>query len=824
MNRFVKHIVLFFTLYLTIYMVRGQETRISGRVTDALTGEPVPYANIYVKETMIGVISDLGGQYTLRTTAPVDSLHASFVGYYPMSMPVKTGIPQVIHFHLTPATTTLNEVEVIPEERWIELLMRRVIRSKDENNPDKITAYECEVYTKLQVDLNNVNERMKERRIFRPIDFVFDNLDTSALNQKVFLPALLSETMSDFYFRKNPRATREYIKASQISGIENQSLTQYLGGMFLNVNIYDNYINVFDKNFVSPIANFGFATYEYSLEDTVIIDGMTCFQVGFEPKRKHELTFYGRIWIHDSSFAVKKAEMRISPDANFNWVNDFYISLTYAKLHGKYWALLRDYRLVDMNPFESANMKAMGLFGHKTTTYRNYIFDQPRTDEFYSTPTNVIVENDAYHRDEEYWASERHDTLTEQEENIYTMIDSVKNAPVYKVYEKIGYLVGSGYYLAGKFEIGPLYKFLSFNAVEGVRLRVGGRTSNDFSKRLMLEGHLAYGTLDQKMKYGLGMKYMLMKNPRRSVGFSFKYDMEQLGEYYNAFSQDNFFASFFRRSPADKLTMVREYNGYYEHEWFNGFSNTLRFIRRDVYAIGDDKFIINDPEGQYIDESLVSNEIQLYTRFAYREKFLYGEFERASLGTKYPVLELMYGYGIPGFAGSDVNYHRLQFKVKQWFNVFNIGWSKYILETGKIWGTLPYPFLKIHEGNETFFFYPEAGNMINYYEFISDAYVSMYYTHHFDGLFLNRIPLMRKLKWREVVHGRAVYGTLTDANQAYSVFPENSSQLGKPYYEAGVGIENIFKVGRIDAIWRLSHLDKPDADRFRIFISFQFSF
>ncbi len=820
----MSHIVLFHVFFLAFATVSGQETRISGRITDAVTGEPVPYVNIYVKESMIGVISDLNGQYTLRTTAPVDSLHASFMGYIPISMPVKSGTAQVINFSLAAATTTLLEVEVIPEERWIELLMRRVIRSKDDNNPDKIPAYECEVYTKLQIDLNNVNERMKERRIFRPIDFVFENLDTSALNQKVFLPALLSETMSDFYFRKNPRATREYIKASRISGIENQSLTQYLGGMFLNVNIYDNYINIFDKNFVSPVANFGFSTYEYTLEDTVVIDGMTCYQVGFEPKRKHELTLYGRLWIHDSSFGVKKAEMRISPDANFNWINDFYISLTYDKVSGKYWALSRDYRLVDMNPFESANMKAMGLFGHKTTTYQDYIFDQPRADEFYSTPTNVIVENDAYQRDEEYWQAERHDTLTSQESGIYTMIDSVKNAPVYKVYEKIGYLVGTGYYLAGKFEIGPLYKFLSFNAVEGVRFRVGGRTSNDFSKRLMFEGHLAYGTLDQKLKYGLGMKYMLMKNPRRSVGFNFKYDMEQLGEYYNAFSQDNFFASFFRRSPADKLTMVREYNGFYEHEWFNGFSNTLRFIRRDVYAIGDDKFIINTPEGQYIDESLVSNEIQLYTRFAYREKFLYGEFERTSLGTKYPILELMYGYGIPGFAGSDVNYHRLQFKVKQWFNVFNIGWSKYILETGKIWGTLPYPFLKIHEGNETFFFYPEAGNMVNYYEFISDAYVSMYYTHHFDGLFLNRIPLMRKLKWREVVHGRAVYGTLTDANTAYSEFPDNSSELGKPYYEAGVGIENIFKVGRIDAIWRLSHLDKPDADRFRIFISFQFSF
>jgi len=404
------------------------------------------------------------------------------------------------------------------------------------------------------------------------------------------------------------------------------------------------------------------------------------------------------------------------------------------------------------------------------------------------------------------------------------MVDSVKKVPAFQYYRKIGNILGTGYWIAGNFEIGPVYKFLSFNAIEGARLRFGGRTSNQFSKKVMLEGHVAYGTLDQKLKYGLGFRYMVNKNPRRSVGVSFGYDMEQLGQDPNAFSEDNFFASFFRRSPANKLTMVREFKAYYEHEWFNGFSNTVRFIRRDVFPIGEEKFIINNNGTQYIDNSLVSNEIQLYTRFAYRERYLYGEFERTTLGTRYPVLELLYGYGIPGFPDSDVEYHRLQFKIKQWFNIANIGWSKYIFEAGKIWGKVPYPFLKIHEGNETFFYYPEASNMMNYYEFISDEYAQLYYIHHFDGLFLNHIPLMRKLKWREVIDARAVWGNLSDKNKNYSVLPSNSSDLAKPYFEAGVGIENIFKVARIDAVWRLSHLDSPNVDRFRIFISFNFSF
>jgi hypothetical protein len=486
--------------------------------------------------------------------------------------------------------------------------------------------------------------------------------------------------------------------------------------------------------------------------------------------------------------------------------------------------LTKDYRLVDMNPIKADFIDALGLFGHRTTTYNNYIFDQPKSDEFYTSTTNVIVQSEAYGRDEDWWQQNRPDSLSATEQEIYDVVDTIMSLPVYNRYEKLGNLIATQYWMAGKFEIGPIYKFVSFNSIEGLRLRFGGRTSYKFSKKINLEGHVAYGTLDQEFKYGMGAKYIVNKNPWRSFGLSFKYDMEQLGQDPNAFSEDNFFASFFRRSPADKLTMVREYKAYYEHEWFNGFSNTIRFIRRDVFAIGDEKFIINDNGSQYIDNSLVSNEIQLYTRLTFRERYFYGVFERNILGTKYPVLEFLYGYGIPGFPDSDVEYHRLHFRLKHWFNIANIGWSKYVFETGKIWGKLPYPFLKIHEGNETFFFYSGASNLMNYYEFISDTYATLTYTHHFDGLFLNRIPLMRKLQWREVVQGRAVWGSLTEENKAYTVFPENSGEVSKPYFEAGVGIENIFRVGRIDAVWRLSHLQAEDVSPFGIFISLNFSF
>jgi len=807
-----------------VQVTHAQYTRVEGRVTDASTGDPVPFANIVFKGTSIGVTSDMDGHYMIETSHPGDSVQVTFIGYFQQTRAIRKGISQTIDFELTESSVNLNEVVVLPEEELVELLMKRLIRKKKFNDPEQIDYYECEVYSKFQVDLNNITEDFQNRRLIRPFSFVFEHIDTNALNHKAYLPVFLSETVSDFYYRKEPGTTREYIRANQVSGVNNTSITQYLGGISQSINIYDNYLIILDKNFVSPIADFGLSTYEYVLEDTVYIGDEPHYQISFQPKRKQELTFVGTMFVHDTSFAVRQIDMQVAGDANFNFIAGYVISQTFEKVNDQYWFVIRDYRLMDLNPIENSK-SLVGSYVHRTASYRNFIFNRPREKEFYSTPLHVIISNDAYEHDREYWLNARHDSLSQAEKQIYLMVDSVKNVPVYKTWEDFFYLVTTGYLLAGKFEIGPLYKSLSFNAIEGIRLRLGGRTSNSFSKKIMLEGYAAYGFVDQKFKFGGGFTYMLSKNPRRSVGGSFKYDLEQLGQDQAAFSEDNFFAAFFRRSPANKLNMVAEYMGYYEHEWFTGFSNTFRFIHRNVAAIGDEKFFINEsPEEQLVLNTLISSEIQINTRFAFRERYLYGEFERTSLGTRYPILGLTYGYGVPNFLGSQFEYHRLQLRISHKINLWNIGHSKYIVEFGRFWGRLPYPMLKIHEGNETILFYENSGNLMNYYEFISDIYGSLYYTHHFDGFFFNKVPFFRKLKWREVVHGRAVWGNLSPENASYSVFPPFSGSLNNPYFEAGVGIENIFKVGRIDAIWRLNHLDSANSDRFRIFISFQFTF
>jgi hypothetical protein len=815
--------VLVIMAMLTAGPASAQITKIMGKVTNASDSEPIPFVNIYFSGTNIGATSDFEGRYVIETYYPGDSLTASYVGYLPQNRKVTPKIFQIVNFELSPDEIMLKEVVILPGENPAELILRKVIENKEINNRKEFDAYEYEVYTKVQFDANNLNERLQDRRLIRPFNFIFDYTDTSTLNGKAYLPVFLSETLSEIYYRKEPRSRIEIIRASKLSGVENESITQFLGDLNSNINIYDNYITLFQKNFVSPVANFGLSFYRYYLVDSLYIDNQWCYQIMFKPRRKQELTFTGALWVHDTTFAVKKVEMEMARDANLNFVSAGLIRQEYSLIEGKHWMLTGDYLLGDFNI--TRNAKTIGVYGHRTSSLKNFVFDRPRENDFYKSPVNVIVAEDAREHDDLYWELVRHDSLTSREKGIYEMIDSIKGIPLFDTYMDLGYMLGSGYYVWGNFELGPYYKLLSFNAIEGARFRFGGQTSNQFSTRLMLSGHLAYGTKDMRLKYGLGFLYMFNKNPRRSLSGNYLYDMVQLGQSQDAFSQESFFAVFFRRNPANKLSMLESYDLAYEHEWITGFSNTFVFSHRKLFPVGNTTFVVYPEEDLVlVEDNIISAEIGLRTRWAHKERYIHGEFTRITVGTKYPILELYYGYGMPGLFQSEYEYHKIQFQVRQWFNVFSIGWSKYILETGKLWGTLPYPLLKLQPANETFLFDEFAFNLMNYYEFINDQYVSIYYTHHFDGFFLNRIPLMRKLKWRSVVHGRALYGSLSPRNLAYSDFPGQQVESTTPYYEAGAGIENILKFFRVDAIWRLTHRESARLRNFGIYISAALSF
>lgn len=830
MRRYCYFILLLVVAIVCIPTLAGaQKTTVTGRVIDAVTKEPLPFSPVMFVGTKSGAQTDLEGNYRIETYYSSDSLKVVVLGYAPQSKRVKQGVTSVVNFELSSASNETAEVVIRPDDgpNPAIALMKKVLRNKKINNREKLDAYEYEAYNKVEFDLNNITEKFQDRRIFNAFEFVFEGVDTT--QEKPYLPVFMTESLSDFYFKRNPKLSKEVVKATKVSGVENESINQFLGDMYQNINVYDNELVAFSKSFTSPISAYALGFYDYDLIDSAAIDGKWCYKLQFFPRRKAELLFFGEMWIADTSYAVKQIEATIAEGANINWIKSFKVKQTFDEIEPEVWMLVKDELVVDFNVSE----KKLGAYGRKTSSYRSFVINKERPQEYYEGFSDIIVKEDASDHDDSYWQKARHIALSAKEERIYQMVDTLKNLPQFVTVSNILNLFINGYKVIGNFELGPYYTFYSFNPIEGNRLRFGGRTSNDFSKKVMLEGYLAYGFRDERFKYGGGATWVLNKNPRMAMNVFAKRDMEQLGQGNGAFRQDNVLSSLFRRNPANKLTDVTELSAYFEKEWLYGLQNKALFKHRVLKPAGSNfQYVRFKPElnAQEQVNYLITTEVGLYTRFAYKEKFVYGEFERISLGTNYPVLELQYNYGIPGLMGGEFEYHRLGIRVSDKLRFGPFGHLNISSEAGKIIGNLPYPLLMIHQGNETFFYDEGSYNTMNFFEFVSDEWINVWASYHANGLFLNKIPLMRRLKWREVASAKAVvggYDLRNDLILSRDVNGDNRPDiftLEKPFVEAALGVENIFKVLRVDFIWRLTYLDNPNIVKYGIRAKLQFEF
>jgi len=803
---------------------KAQITKIMGTVIDASTKDPIPFVNVYFAGTDVQTVTDFDGKFSIETKVVKDSLTAQYMGYLTKSKPVVKNKFQYVDFELVPKSFELAEAVIFPGENPAEVLLKKVIKNKPLNNREFFDFFEYEAYTKVQIDANNYTEKFQNNLLLRPFKFVFDNSDTSTINGKVYLPVFFSEALSDIYFRKEPKKYREIMKASKISGMENKTMSQFLGDTYIKMNIYDNYNELFEKNFVSPIANFGLSYYKYYLVDSGYINNRWCYHLMFKPRRTQELTYTGNLWIHDTTYGVVKVEMRVVKDANINIINEILFDQEFTLVDNKFWMPIKDNMVADLNLTENTS-KIIGIYLHKNTTYNNFLINQPKEVKFYNSPEAIFVSDSAVTKKEEEWEKIRPVELSKDEKKIYNLVDTVQSLKAYKLYKGIGEAILGNYIRLGVIDIGPLLQIYSSNQIEGQRFRLGFRTGSQLSKKFQLLMHGAYGTYDDAFKYGISAYYMFRRNPHTVVGLNYKYDIEQLGQSSNAFSEDYILRGLLSRNKAEKLTMAKDFLFFVENDWFMGFNNDLLLKYRVLYPLkGESAFEFRDGNSIIQKKTITISEIQLNTHFAYNEKFISGAFRRRSIGTKYPVLDVSYSYGIKNCLHSDYEYHKLDISLRHWFNIGTIGWSRYMINIGKVWGTLPYQLLKIHEGNETYMWDEFAFNTMNYYEFVSDQYFSWYYTHHFDGLLFNRIPLIKKLRWREVVYFRGLVGGISSKNKNYSIYPESVYFLKEPYCETGVAIENIFKFLRVDGIWRLNYLDHPHTRKFMVMVSLWFNF
>jgi len=822
MKKFFLHIV--YLLLFTSYLFSQTTYTISGKVFDASTKEPLPFVPLIINGTTIGTQSDFEGNFSIKTNQLGDSLIAVYVGYKRLARPLqKNQTVQIINMPLELEGISLEEVVVKAGENPAHRIIRNAIANKSSNNPDnKLLAYQYEVYNKIEFDLNKIPKEMRESKLMKPVAFVFNNVDSVFSDEKPSLPFFMVENLSEFYYKKNPPRKKEIVKASKITGMENPSISSIMGDMYQKLNIYDNNILVFDKQIPSPISSEGFFYYKYFLEDSGFIGNKYCYHIRFKPKRSGDVVFTGNIWIADTTWGVKRFEMSLPKEANINFVNAVKATQEFEYIDSV-WMMTKDRLVIDFSPTK----KSIGFYGRKTTSYKKFVLNKPMSDDFYTLGDAIVVEEDALKKDESFWQQNRHDTLSQREIKIFKMVDTIQSLPIYKTWVDIFYLLFNGYKKLNNFEIGPYYNMISYNLIEGPRIRFGGRTSAIFSKWYELSGYIAYGTKDEKWKYGLGFKCFITQKPyRQLVGLNFKSDYEILGQSNNGFSQDNLFASFLRSRGLRTLTKVNRTEGWYEREWFPGLTTKLTLFGTTYISLPqNDPYLYKSPIDDKIKEKeFIKNvEVRINIRFAYKEKFVGGNFERVSLGTTYPIIQLMYSKSLPDVYGGEYNFHRVAINVSKRIRLTPIlGYTDVNLSAGKIFGILPYPLMELHGGNETYMFDPYAYNMMRYFEFASDQYVSASAEHHFNGLFLNRIPLLKKLKLRELAGIKGVWGSINDANRNVLIFPSSLKALNNgPYLEANVGVENIFKIFRIDALWRLTYPLPRSIDNFGFKFSFQ---
>ena len=806
----MKRTVLLGILLLLAGIVAGQSTRVRGKITDAKTGEVLPLVNVVFKGTTIGVTSDFDGLYVIETREPVSELQVSFVGYEPQTVKIIPTAFNAVDFQLVPITFDLEEVKVRPGENPAHAILRNVSDNKKRNNPDEIALYNCTTYTKMELDLTNINPWFKNKKLQKNFGFIFEHMDTSVITGKSFLPVMISEATADYYHRKNPSFSREIVKASRISGIEEDyTLAQFTGHLHGNVNLYDNYIDVFDVKFASPLSDHGLLYYKYFLVDSMQVNGRKTYKIRFHPKGMSTPVLDGEVNIDSASWALQSANVKMMKGLNVNWIRHLVIETKSRLINDSVWFPKQVKIFADFSIVMSDSAKVVSFLGHRQVDYTHVRLNEPIPAEVLKLDNNVVISRDVLKNDESYWDSIRPFALSDKEKQIYGMVDSIKNVPLYhNIYTLLSTVLG-GYYDTKYVGIGPYYKMFSFNKLEGARFQLGLRTTTDFSRKIRLSGYGAYGTKDNYFKGGGGIEYMVNELPTSKLKLAYKHDAVQLGAGVNAFTEGNILSSVFSRGNNDRLSLVNQGDISYEHEWRQGISNTFAAQMRTIFSSPYVPFV--RPDGQVVN-SIQTFSLQLKTRLSRDEIVVRKTFDKFSLGSDYPIVGIDLSMGVKGMFKNDYEYYRVVGTVLYDLGIPPIGTSKFIINGGKVFGKVPYPLLKLHEGNATYFYDTYAFSCMNYYEFASDLWVSLIYEHHFKGFFLGKIPLMKRLKWREVFIFKALIGTLEDRNngsladtKAILLFPEGMSSVSKPYFEAGIGIENICRIFRVDAIWRLSH-------------------
>jgi hypothetical protein len=823
-------IFLLFFLFATTSLLFAQ-TKVSGVVVDK-SNKPVPFANIAFKNSSEGVVSNEDGIFYLESSKTYQTIVVTSVGFSDKEIILEKSANYDLKVQLV-EIVTLNEVVVYrgktsKKDNPALDILKKIWERRRKNGLHLFAQYQMEKYEKVEFDLNTIDTAYMKKKLFKGMEFIFDHVDTSKVTGKTYLPIFINEALSDVYGDNKLKKVKEKVKANKTSGFNgNQQILSFVNDLYSEFDIYDNHITFFDKSFTSPLSTTGVDVYNYILRDSSYIDNKKCYNIVFYPRRKNELTFKGDFWVSDTTFAIKNINMAATKSANINWVKDIYIEQEFEVMNDSVFLMTKDYMMTDfaLNKKE----KSKGVYGKRTTFYRDHKFNIEKPEKFYKDEVNYL-DKEIYNKPEEYWEENRFENLTKDEKGVYKMLDTLQTVKKFQNIYSLVEIVDSGFLHFGKLDYGSIYSLVGQNSVEGLRLRTGVRTYFGPNDPWRIQAYVAYGFKDDKFKYGVTGKWMVEPKNRVIIAAGNRRDIEQIGASLTTtndiLGRSNASSGLLTFGSNNKLTNISLSNVQVEMEPVKNLTFGLGVTYRTLISASPEFSLdyYTDLSQTTIKSQVKQSEINLKVEYTPNRKPIGFAVERYNTDNPFTSIFVTYSQGFKGLLDSDFEYKKLQLYYKQPIIIGPLGRSNITAEIGKTFGYIPLGLMSVVPGNQSLFDISNTFSNLQFYEFVTDQYVTLKWDHDFQGRFFARIPFMRKLNWRENIGVKSVYGTVSNENRMINASGLVYNAPEKVYWEYSAGIGNIFKFFRVDFSWRGNYLEMPEANKFAVKISLGFYF
>lgn len=820
------------------------QTRISGTIIDQKTQKPLSGVAIFINNKNIAKTTTTNSQFIVESDSGIATATFSKTNYKSEVLTFSDLKFENLTIKLQPERIEVLEEVILAgntkkkyknkKENPAYAIMQEVWKRKKTNGLANYKDYQFKNYEKIEIGLNNIDSTFRERKIFNELEFIFDYADSANYEKKLTLPVFFNETIYKTYGKNSPEnKENKMIVANKFSGFNNNELIASTAkNQFKDVNLYDNTLNFFNIGFPSPVGSEGFNTYDFEITDSLSVNGTESYMIKYTPKRKEVLAFQGNLYISRETFNVVKATLKSTAKINVNFVNGIYMELEYDSPNDTIFLPKKTYTELEMSIFNKKK-DSKGVLFKKTDLFTDYLFDQNFADKFLTDQNQTLSDTDLTKPDS-FWEEEREEPLLESEKNVYKMVSELENVPKFKRIVELVEILESGYINAWKaIDFGDVFSVYGNNEVEGDRIRLGARTYFSPNDMWRIEGYTAYGFKDEKFKYGFEGRYMFNRENRATLGFGSRNDVMQLGAQLTTddgiMTRSFASSSVFMSGTNASLSFVRQNNLFFSLEPVKNFEVRLDASTQNIKSANRQKFNLDF----YKNNRLRSELTDFHTTFTLMAtpgaKYSQYGVDRYAFTTLSPTFVLKFTHGFEKVLHGDFDYNKLQFLYSQPIILGNLGRTILNVEAGKNFNTVPLSLQNIIPGNQSYFLAPNTFSLLKYYEFVADSYSTMHVEHHFQGKLIAFIPLISKLKLREIIFWRGAYGSLSQAskdinfeNQLYSAPNEQI------YYEYGFGFENIgfgnLKILRVDFNWRGNYLDRPDVSKFGVKFGLQMNF